>query len=135
MLAKSHLRIARPSNDLASLEHFYGGILGFEVVGSFVDHEGFDGIMLGHPNCSYHLEFTTHADHPAPPAPSQEHLLVFYIPEKEVWEATIQKLEALGLDPVVSLNPYWDRSGRTYEDPDGYRIVIQHGSWPVQSST
>jgi hypothetical protein len=36
-----------------------------------------------------------------------------------------------GYDPVASDNPYWDRTGRTYEDPDGYRMVLHHGAWPA----
>ena len=31
--------------------------------------------------------------------------------------------------PCRPFNPYWDRSGRTFEDPDGYRVVIQRASW------
>ena len=26
--------------------------------------------------------------------------------------------------PAIAANPYWNRCGRTYLDPDGYRIVI-----------
>jgi len=31
---------------------------------------------------------------------------------------------------VASFNPYWERAGRTFEDPDGYRVVFQNSSWP-----
>ncbi|MHB8296804.1 MAG: VOC family protein, partial [Acidimicrobiales bacterium] len=27
-------------------------------------------------------------------------------------------------------NPYWDRWGVTIEDPDGYRLVLSHRTWP-----
>ncbi|MFZ0385713.1 MAG: hypothetical protein WAL22_08620 [Solirubrobacteraceae bacterium] len=27
-------------------------------------------------------------------------------------------------------NPYRDRSGLTFEDPDGVRVVIAAGGWP-----
>jgi hypothetical protein len=30
---------------------------------------------------------------------------------------------------VPSFNPYWDRDGVTFEDPDGYRIVLQKAAW------
>jgi hypothetical protein len=33
---------------------------------------------------------------------------------------------AAGYWPVASFNPYWDRSGRTFEDSDGYRVVLQN---------
>lgn len=32
--------------------------------------------------------------------------------------------------PIRSFNPYWDQRGKTFEDPDGYRVVLQNASWP-----
>jgi len=37
---------------------------------------------------------------------------------------------AAGHAPVPSFNPYWDVDGKTFEDPDGYRVVVQHAAWP-----
>jgi prolyl oligopeptidase len=34
-----------------------------------------------------------------------------------------------GFSSVDSFNPYWDRLGRTFEDRDGYRVVIQRELW------
>lgn len=35
-----------------------------------------------------------------------------------------------GFDGIMAaLNPYWDRDGVTFEDPDGYRIVLQNAAW------
>jgi hypothetical protein len=34
-----------------------------------------------------------------------------------------------GFEPVPSFNAYWDRNGRTFEDSDGYRVVIQQAAW------
>ena len=36
---------------------------------------------------------------------------------------------AAGFAPVASYNPYWDSSGRTFEDLDGYRVVLQREAW------
>lgn len=36
-----------------------------------------------------------------------------------------------GFEPVASFNSYWDESGRTFEDPDGYRVVLQQASWNI----
>jgi Questin oxidase-like len=33
-------------------------------------------------------------------------------------------------ESVKAFNPYWDRNGKTFEDPDGYRVVLQHANWP-----
>jgi hypothetical protein len=66
------LRVARPTDHLEEVVHFYTEGVGLMVLGSFEDHHGFDGVMLG---------------------------------------------------------IHWDRNGRTYEDPDGYRVVLQNGFW------
>jgi hypothetical protein len=56
---------------------------------------------------------------------------VFYIDEEQEWLDATARMSAAGYQPVPSFNPYWDRAGLTYEDPDGYRVVIQNQSWPV----
>ncbi|MEM7558112.1 MAG: VOC family protein [Planctomycetota bacterium] len=128
-----HLRVARPTDDLDALIAFYTEALGFEKLGEFRGHEGFDGVMLGHPELPYHLEFTHARGHQAGRAPTQENLLVFYFADKSSWHGVIDRIENFGASPVKSFNPYWDRCGRTYEDPDGYRIVVHNGPWPIQA--
>lgn len=129
-LETAHLRIARPTDDLAAVVKFYCEGLGFEMLSSFADHDGFDGVMVGHGGASYHLEFTRHRKLPAGKAPTEDNLLVFYLPERRAWQAAVDRLTARGYHPVKSLNPYWDRNGRTFEDPDGYRVVLQNAGWP-----
>ena len=124
------LRIARPSDDLAKLVAFYRDGLGFSVLGRFDDHDGFDGVMLGHPDQPYHLEFTHHHGRAVGRAPTRENLLVFYFPEEGAWLAALDRMLDAGFVAVPSENPYWDRQGKTFEDPDGYRIVLQQGDWP-----
>lgn len=34
-----------------------------------------------------------------------------------------------GFQEVDSFNPYWKQHGRTFEDADGYRVVIEQASW------
>jgi catechol 2,3-dioxygenase-like lactoylglutathione lyase family enzyme len=128
-LAKAHLRVARPTDQLAAVVKFYRDGLGFEVLYEFHDHDGFDGVMLGHTAAGYHLEFTRKRGHAAGKAPSQDNLLVFYIPDRSEWEKAAQRLEELGYPPVPAFNPYWDILGKTFEDPDGYRIVLQNANW------
>ncbi|HVF66089.1 MAG TPA: VOC family protein [Pyrinomonadaceae bacterium] len=126
----SHLRVARPTDNLPEIIKFYRDGLGFEVVGSFEDHEGFDGVMLGHPGAAYHLEFTRRRGHKAGRAPSEDNLLVFYLPDANEWRRAVERMAAQGHEPVASYNPYWDRTGKTFEDADGYRVVLQHAAWP-----
>jgi hypothetical protein len=54
-LAKAHLRVARPTDNLTEVMSFYRDGLGVEVLYEFNDHDGFDGIMLGHKGAAYHL--------------------------------------------------------------------------------
>lgn len=124
------LRVARPSADLDALLPFYRDGLGLTVIGRFTDHDGFDGVMLGAPGGRYHLEFTRSQRHAAARAPSPENLLVFYFPDPDDWRSAVARMQAAGFAPVSSVNPYWDRSGATFEDPDGYRVVLQNAPWP-----
>jgi len=103
--------------------------LGLAPLGSFEDHEGFDGVMLGIPGVPYHLEFTRKRGHSAGRAPTQDNLLVFYLPDRQEWLDGVSRMLAAGYAPVPSFNPYWDRTGRTFEDPDGYRVVLQNEAW------
>ncbi len=128
-LAKAHLRVARPSDDLEAVVQFYRDGLGFEVLGQFKGHDGFDGVMLGHRGAGYHLEFTRKKGHKAGRAPTQDNLLVFYLPDEAEWKRAVGRLTRQGHKPVKSFNPYWDRKGKTFEDPDGYRVVLQNASW------
>ncbi|WP_425487120.1 VOC family protein [Microvirga arsenatis] len=99
------------------------------VLSRFEDHDGFDGVMLGHPNAEWHLEFTRQHEHAAGRAPTQDRLLVFYLPDRTTWEHGIQRMRDPGHVPVPSCNPFWDRAGTTFEDPDGYRVILQNASW------
>jgi catechol 2,3-dioxygenase-like lactoylglutathione lyase family enzyme len=128
-LANAHLRIARPTDDVITIARFYGDGLGFEVLHEFRDHDGFDGIMLGHAGAGYHLEFTHKRGHTVGRAPTQDNLLVFYIPEETEWQEAVDRLESRGYKPVRSFNPYWEKQGKTFEDPDGYRVVLQNNRW------
>jgi catechol 2,3-dioxygenase-like lactoylglutathione lyase family enzyme len=131
MIRGTRVRVARPSDNLEASVRFYRDGLGLEVIGSFEDHEGFDGVMLGVPGEAWHLELTRQRGHRVGVAPTQEHLLAFYLPDRAAWEAAVEKVRASGYEPVPSYNPYWDRQGTTFEDPDGYRIVLQNAPWTV----
>ena len=123
------LRVARPSDNLDALLRFYGQGLGLTVLYRFEEHDGFDGVMLGREGAPYHFEFTRKHGHVAGRAPTEDNLLVFYLPDKDEWLAAIRRMRVAGFEPVPSFNPYWDRQGVTFEDPDGYRIVLQNEAW------
>ena len=125
------LRVARPTEELERLVHFYGEGLGLEILWRFSDHDGFDGVMLGRKGAPLHLEFTRARDHAAGRAPDKDHLLVLYLPDRTEWEAAVARMRDAGYAPVPAFNPYWDRNGLTFEDPDGYRVVLQNAAWNV----
>ena len=125
----THLRIARPVSDLSLSVRMYKQGLSMQELGRFMDHEGFDGVMLGQPDGAFHVEFSHCRHHPVAPASTAEDLLVFYVPHAESWEARCAAMLGAGFTEVESFNPYWDRLGRTFQDHDGYRVVIQRAAW------
>lgn len=125
-----HLRIARPVSDLARAAELYARGLGLREVGRFVDHDGFDGVMLAHDGAGHHFEFTACRSHPVRPSPTPEDLVVFYLPQRAQWQQQCERMVEAGFRTVSSFNPYWDRHGRTFEDFDAYRVVLAHLRWP-----
>lgn len=129
MAAPPILRVARPSDNLEALLRFYEQGLGLAVLYRFEDHDGFDGVMLGREGAPYHFEFTRAHGHAAGRAPTPDNLLVFYLPDADDWKTAVRRMQDAGFEPVPAFNPYWDRDGVTFEDPDGYRIVLQKAAW------
>lgn len=123
------LRVARPTDNLAQISEMYEIGLGFSRLAQFEDHQGFDGVILGHRHHPYHLEFTHHRGIKVGRAPTGDHLLVFYIEDKSDWMEACASMEHAGFIIVKSYNPYWDEAGRSFEDIDGYRVVLQNRAW------
>src|SRR5512146_2542440 len=104
----SKLRVARPTDDIDALLPFHCDGLGMSVLYRFGDHDGFDGVMLGASGAPYHFEFTRAKDHLAGRAPTQDHLFVFYLPDRSAWRAAVDWMASAGFEPVQAFNPYWD---------------------------
>ena len=126
---KNILRIARPSDNLSQVALMYKNGFGFEILSEFKDHNGFDGVILGHSKATYHLEFTHHYCTVVGRAPTQDNLLVWYVPESVAYKKLMDNLLQAGFIKVTSHNPYWDQNGSTFEDCDGYRVVITLDQW------
>ena len=118
------VRIARPTTRLTEVVRFYRDGVGLRVLGTFEDHAGYSGVMLGLPDTTHHLEFTTRGDGAGLPTPTPDHLLVFYIASRAAIEERVEQLAAMGYHAVPPLNPYWATRGATVPDPDGWRIVL-----------
>jgi catechol 2,3-dioxygenase-like lactoylglutathione lyase family enzyme len=124
-----HLRIARPVTDLARSTALYTAGLGWQLISRFDEHDGFSGVMLGDPALPWHLELTVCHMHPVAPQPTADDLLVFYLPDHAEWLARCARMQAAGFRPTETLNPWWQRAGRSFADPDGYLFVLQNGPW------
>ena len=126
--ASTHIRVARPTSRLREVIEFYCAGLGLERIAGFRNHRGFSGVMLGLPGASVHLEFTSHEDeleHLVGQAPTQDNLLVFYVPDAAAFGRIVTRMQSLGHDPVPAVNPYWTDAGAiTFVDPDGWRAVV-----------
>lgn len=138
--ARNTIRIARPSHDLATVERFYVGGLGLEVLyrvnpedAAHANEGHVDNlVMLGFPGATWHLELVQ--DYPQGtskaclPQPTEEDLLVLYI-DGPVDPGALHQLMNAGGKEVKPRNPYWEEWGVTVEDPDGYRIVLSQRRW------
>ena len=126
----AHIRIARPSRDLAAVERFYVEGLELDVLYR-ATHESpgeHDLLMVGWRDATWHLELTLDPTNAISPDPTPDDLLVIYL-NAPVDPALVAQLEAAGGKRVPAHNPYWDRFGVTIEDPDGYRLVLCERSW------
>lgn len=126
------VRIARPTDRFEEIVTFYRDAIGLELLVLWRDrpdgdHAGYDGAIFGLPDATYHLEFTHHRDGSPGPAPSKDNLLVLYVPDELDVQRVTQRMERLGHAAVAPENPWWDNGGFTYEDPDGWRVVIMRG--------
>lgn len=117
-------RCARPSDRLGELRRFYVDGLGCALLSAWVDHEGYDGLVVGDPAGRWQAEFIREHARPAVPVPSHEHLLVFYVADRALLAARADAMDAAGWPRVQPDNPYWQRHGVAYADPDGYHVVI-----------
>jgi catechol 2,3-dioxygenase-like lactoylglutathione lyase family enzyme len=120
------VRLARHTERLEEVVGFYRDGLGLPELGSFRDHDGYDGVFLGLPGTHAHLEFTSGGDHDAP-GPHPESLLVLYLGDAEAVETVVSRVDS---KPVEPANPYWKRHAVTLADPDGFRVVLVPQPWP-----
>lgn len=118
------LRVARHSMDLKKIKTFYISILGLDQLGFFKSHESYDGIFIGKEGQDWHLEFTI-SDHPPIHYPDEDDLLVFYIDTKAEYLEILSRFEIAGIKKEIAKNPYWNKNGVLFKDPDGFGIVLR----------
>ncbi len=116
-------RFARHTNDLEQIKTFYIAILGFELLGAFENHNGYDGIFIGKSTENWHLEFTKTKEVICFDF-KEDDTLVFYPESKMEFDLLINKLQSHEIEFIKAKNPYWNDNGKMFLDPDGYRILI-----------
>jgi len=118
-------RFARHTNDLEKLKTFYTGILGLEILGSFENHDNYNGVFLGRQNLDWHLEFTK-SDEIIAFNFNEDDILVFYPETLVEYDSLIENCNKNNICFMASKNPYWNENGKMIVDPDGYRIIISN---------
>ena len=123
------VRVARHTDRLEEVVAFHRDGLGLPEIGRFRDHDRYDGVFLDMPGTGAHLELTAGGRHGAA-TPHPESLLVLYVGD----DAGVRAIAArIGTDAVTPANPYWAAQGATFEDPDGFRVVLVPERWGVVS--
>ncbi|MFI9114738.1 VOC family protein [Streptomyces venezuelae] len=128
--AQTHVRVARPSRDLAAAERFYVDGLGLVVQWRTTERVSgkHDLLMVGPEDGGWHFELTRDPEDPVEPAPTVEDLFVVYL-GAPVQKEQVERLLAAGGTRVPAHNPYWDEFGVTVADPDGYQLVLCSRTW------
>ncbi len=116
------LRVARHTQNLEKVSKFYLDILSLEVLGQFVDHDGYDGIFLGLSTSDWEIELTANGKTPDHHA-DEDDLLVFYLSEEELSEVRSKLLEH-NIPVLKPRNPYWQDKGILFSDPDGFVVLV-----------
>lgn len=116
-------RVARHTTDLAAHIYFYCDVAGFELLGSFRDHDGYDGVFIGKKGMDWHLEFTASAGAPDH-HPDDDDLLVFYVEDENSLQEIKERFARHSVTSHEPKNPYWHRRGILYKDPDGYGVLF-----------
>lgn len=122
-------RFARHTNNLENLITFYTKILGLEILGSFENHNNYDGVFIGKQNLDWHLEFTK-SNEVIEFNFNEDDILVFYPETITEYKNLMNTILENNISIIPSKNPYWNNyeasGGKMILDPDGYRIIISN---------
>jgi catechol 2,3-dioxygenase-like lactoylglutathione lyase family enzyme len=123
----TQVRIARPTDHLTEVVRFYRDVLVLEQISSFESHAGYDGVILALLVRRDHtLSSCTTSAAVRVPTPTKDNLIVFYVEDEAAFREMAARLKRDGHDPVGPVNLCWAENGLTFEDPDGWRVVLMH---------
>lgn len=126
-------RYARHTTDLKRIEKFYTELIGLEKLGSFQNHNNYDGIFLGLPDLDWHLEFTISPDKPICKF-DEDDALVFYLNSELEFLEKGKEIANYNLRLEIPKNPYWVENGKMISDPDGYKIIFSIKHLEIKSN-
>lgn len=118
-------RVARHTNNLSKIIDFYHGVIGLSILASFEDHDNYSGVFLGLVGEKWHLEFTQ-SDEITNHIPDEDDILVFYQDSYDAYQNLVEKVKANNIESINSKNPYWNKNGTCFKDPDGFNIIISY---------
>lgn len=116
-------RYARHTTDLNKIEKFYTEIVGLEKLGSFENHNNYNGLFLGHNNSNWHLEFTTSPEKPKSKF-DEDDILVFYVNSETEFKRIKKILNQKKIKLEIPKNPYWAENGIMISDPDNFKVIF-----------
>jgi hypothetical protein len=116
-------RYARHTTDLLKIEKFYTEIVGLEKLGSFENHNHYNGLFLGYANNDWHLEFTTSLNLPNRDL-DEDDMLVFYVHSKIELDKIKERLNLYRIALEIPKNPYWRDNGLMISDPDRFKVIF-----------
>ncbi|MCA1778881.1 MAG: VOC family protein [Xanthomonadaceae bacterium] len=118
-------RIVRPTDKFDKIVEFYRSGLGLDIISSFRDHDGYNGVMLGLPAYPYHLEIIERQGGDANINSNKDNLLVFYFEDHSAITRIESQLNAMGYPTLPAKNPWWNDHDAVYiEDADQWGIVL-----------
>ena len=116
-------RCAGHTQKIESLIYFYTSVLNFEILGKFINHNGYDGVFLGIKGENWHLEFTQSDETPNSKF-DEDDALVFYPKTQKSYDEILGNLKKFEVPVLEAKNPYWRDKGICFEDCDLYKIIV-----------
>ena len=113
-IGAAQVRIARPTKYLAAPKSLYVAVdaVGFGVLAQWVDHEGYDGVVLSIGDATRQLELLQQPG--VTPTPTSEDQIVLYLGCTQTVAGMAEPIQAAGHQPVLSPG---DREARTRSAP------------------
>ena len=125
---KPPVPVARHVRNLARSCDMYCHGLGLRWVRS-LERDGCDSVLLALESGDCEFEFMQCRSQVI--APPTQGLVVLYIASLHEWQFRCRRMSRAGFRPVRPVHPCSDAEACTYQDPDGYCTVLQHGDGSI----